>query len=284
MTAPVASSVVQDANLLVGLQKAEFSRASNLRSWGLRTQTALAIVAAATAFPVTEQWATLLAIVAFLLTFAVAALAKRAREVRGHAERLRRATLFANGLGMVISQPEMRDLITGAVSREETGRALADPAYFVSGAAPGPQRLGEMLAESAFWTKTLARIASGESWRLCIGGVTLGFVAFGASLSVAPEASPLGLRLFCVLIVLLLSAEVFGAALSYGAASVEIAGLEKRLSAELYGGADIVRLLAIVADYNGVVEGMPPFSAGLYDRHAPELNRQYGMWKTGPQP
>lgn len=42
--------------------------------------------------------------------------------------------------------------------------------------------------------------------------------------------------------------------------------------------------MRLFMEYNGIVEAMPQFSAGLYDRNRDELNSKYGMWKTGPQP
>ncbi|MDR6625695.1 hypothetical protein [Caulobacter segnis] len=274
-----------DAALLVGLQKAEFGRAAKLRSWTLRAQLALAILAALTTFPLAETFSTLLAIVGLLLAFAIATLGLRSRKVRGHAERLRRATLFADGLGMTISPDDMRDLIAEATSSEAEGRALIDPAYFKSQAAPSPRRLGEMLSESAFWTKVLAGIASKEAWRLCVASTVLGIVVFGVSISLTPHESPISLRLFCVLVVLLLTSEISGAAFAYGDAAKEIEVLEKRLRTELATPRpDQTRVVAIVSDYNAIVEGMPPFPAGLYSRNEKTLNAQYDMWKTGPQP
>ena len=279
-----AGRLISDAELLVGLQKAEFNCSAKLRSWTLRAQLCLAVLAVATTFPLADRLSTLLALPGLVIAVAIAVIGMRSRKVRGHAERLRRATLFADGLGMRLTPDEMRDLIVGAASSEAEGRSLVDPAYFKSKAAPSPQRLGEMLCESAFWTKTLAGIASTETWWLCGGAVIAGIVAFGISVSLTPAMSPIGLRLICVLVVLLLSAEFFGAAQAYGVAATDIEVLEKRLRAELAVGPNQERLLCIVCDYNSIVEGMPPFPAGLYDRHAKRLNEQFDMWKTGPQP
>ncbi|WP_374470729.1 hypothetical protein [Phenylobacterium sp.] len=282
--ARIPKKIADVSDLLVGYQKAEYARSGSMRTRAMCAQVALAIVSAITAFPLPDVVSTLLAVVATLVALALGWATWEGRKSRSCAERLRRTILLLNGLGAPLSESELRDITSVCSATRSEADALRDPAYFKSKAPLGARRLAENLAESAFWTRTLAGYASKDAWALFVGGVTFGLVVLAATLIIQPTIATLGLRVVTVLLVLLLSADFCGVARAYASAASEIEVIAERLNAELRREPDLLAVVRILTDYNAAVEGMPQFSAKLYDRHRDELNQLHGMWLTGRQP
>jgi hypothetical protein len=273
-----------DVLSLVGSQKAEFNHASRLRTWVLRLQLAIGALGGVTVFLTSERWLYLAAIAALVLAGIWLWLSLELSASRSHAERLRRATMIAGGLGMTLEGAEMFELANDGRASKAKAKRLNDPSYFASMAPPGVRRFADMLEESAIWTTNLAGIAYREA---C--------VVFGLSFAVTLVALFSGLvftdatrwqqvaRVFFAMLVVLLSADFLGAAIGYDRAGREARRIVDRLQRHKGAGAALEGLMIIFADYNSAVEAMPLFSSGLYPRHEKRLNEEYKMFLTGPQ-
>lgn len=273
-----------DVIALIGCQKAEFNHASRLRTWVLRTQTAIAALAALTIPVKSDTFLYVVAVVALILTAAWFYLWNELAGSRSHAERLRRTTLLVGGLGFPLSGAELIELCReGKAARSEATR-LVDPEYFASKKPAGSARLVEMLEESAIWTCNLAKIAAREAW-IFFGGLLLVFVLalFAAAAFASPSEWQLGARIVMAILASLLSADFLGAAISYGGARDAARRTVDRLQPYKAGVPALEPVMLILGDYNSAVESMPPFSSGLYPRHEKRLNEEYRMFLTGPR-
>lgn len=278
-------SMAPEVLKLIGCQKAEFNHASKLRSALLRTQTAIAVIAAATV-PITHEIALYVAaIVALVLAGFALYLAQELSASRGHAERLRRTTMLIGGLGFQLPGAELLELCRDGSAPTDEAKRLVDPDYFASKQPVGPARMVEMLEESAIWTANLAKYAARESW-LLFGGIFISMVIalFGAAAFAEPSQWQLGARIVLAILAALLSVDFMGAAVNYDLARQAALRVVDKLQPHKSGSASLEHVMLIFSDYNSAVESMPPFPSGLWARHQKRLNEEYNMFLTGPQP
>ncbi|PZQ62380.1 MAG: hypothetical protein DI570_11045 [Phenylobacterium zucineum] len=278
------SGQTQDVLGLIGAQKAEFNHASALRTWVLRTQTAIAALAALTIPVKSDVVLYVVAIIALGLALVWLYLWNELGESRSHAERLRRTTMLVGGLGVTLSGADLLELSREGKASQSEAKRLIDPDYFASKKAPGVPRLVDMLEESAIWTTNLAKIAARETW-LLFGGFTVVMLLVLLSAAVVAEPSEwqLGARIIMAMLASLLSADFLGAAISYGGAAQAARRTVDRLQMHKGANPALEPVMLIFGDYNSAVESMPPFSSGLYPRHEKRLNEEYKMFLTGPQ-
>lgn len=276
--------VLASIDTLVGCQKAEFNHAARLRTWVLRTQIAITLIAAITIPVKCDIVLYVSAVVSLLLGALWFYLWTELSSSRAHAERLRRTTLLVGGLDFQLSGAEMLELCREGNAPKAEAERLVDPNYFASARPSGPGRLVDMIEESAIWTANLAKIAAQEAW-LVFGGtiVVLLLALFSAAIFVAPSEWQLGARIVMAILLSLLSADFLGAAMSYGGAREAAKRVIDRLQPYKDGQASLEPIMIILGDYNSAVEAMPPFSSGLYPRHEKRLNDEYRMFLTGPQ-
>lgn len=275
---------VPDIVTLIGCQKAEFNHSSRLRTWVLRVQTAIAALAALTIPIKSDTFLYVLAILALGLAVVWFYLWKELSESRAHAERLRRTTLLVGGLGLPISGAELIELCRDGKAASSEAKRLRDPEYFASKKPAGTARLVEMLEESAIWTCNLAKIARQEACLLFSGLLLVFVVVLCAAIAfVSPSEWQLGARIIMAILASLLSADLFGAVISYGGARDAARRTIDRLQPHKVDAPALEPIMLILGDYNSAVEGMPPFSSGLYPRHEQRLNDEYKMFLTGAQ-
>ena len=278
------STPAPDVLSLIGHQKAEFQHASKLRTWVLRVQIAIGFLGAATVFVTADQWLYVAAVIALVLSAVWLWLTVQLAESRSHAERLRRMTMIAGGLGMELDGAEMFELANDGNASKSKAQRLHDPDYFASNSAPGIQRLVEMLEESAIWTTNLTKIAAREAWLVFGLSIIMTLAALFSALAFAPiNQVQVVARVFFAMLVVLLSADFLGAAISYARAHNETARTVERLQRLKGPGATLEAFMIVFCDYNAAVEGAPVFSSGLYPRHQKWLNEQYQMFLTGPK-
>lgn len=266
-------------NRLSGAQSAGFARCAVERSRILNLQAAIAVVAGTSVLFDKAVALYGLAIVGLVLVGFWALLTIRYVDWRGKTERVRRAIIIAGGLGGDIPAAELREMYESVPASEREISAKVDPEYFASKSAPGPMRMSEMLEESVFWTKSLAKCAAIETWLMF--GLTLALVVgvlFVSAAYLSREAAMVAIRAACAAVIFLLSTEFFGAAWSYTTASVDLPRIEDRLIANRERGCETSELMRIFGDYNSIVEAMPVFSAGLYPRHRDRLNKLFKAW------
>ncbi|MBX3480824.1 MAG: hypothetical protein KF842_10505 [Caulobacter sp.] len=273
-----------DVLALIGCQKAEFDHASKLRTWTLRLQALIGLVAAGTIFVKSDTWLYIAAVFALALALLWLALWLELGASRGHAERLRRATLIVGGLGVALDGAEAFELANDGKAPKSEAKRLVDPEYFASKSHPGTNRLIEMLEESAIWTTNLAGIACRETWLMFGGFVALATVTLLSSAALIDQSGwELAARAVFAVLAVLLSADFLGAAASYGRAQRGTARIVDKLQRHKGQNPSVETIILILGDYNSNVESMPTFSSGLYPRHQRRLNEQYNMYLTGPQ-
>jgi hypothetical protein len=259
---------------LVGLQRAQAGKAAKLQSWILFVQIALALLAAATVYIANDTGAYLAAVATFGLAAVWAFLGWRYRDGRGQSERARRATLLMNSLGAELAPSDRRDLEACFNVTAEQGRACEDPDYYAAGAIVGNERLAEMLEETAFWSSRLMRYSARQTWWLFAVFMLLFLVLLLSSLPFVGVQHLLGaVRVGCAMLVLLVSTDIIGAALSYTSAANVLDRMGPRLDRVRTAGFPLHDLLFILCDYNSAVEGAPMFGPGIYAKHKDELNR-----------
>lgn len=261
---------------IVGLQRAEFAKASCWQTAILFIQGGIAAVAVGSAFsPPNITYA--LTLTALVLAAAWQFAHYKLKASRAQAERARRSTLLMDGLGEQISEAELRDIRRSFTVSLEQGRIHEDGAYYDAKAGAGESRLAEMLEESAFWSHDLleksATVMIGFFLASLAAAVFLllaiVFIFDGAVLQKSARA-------VCAAITLFVSAEVFGAAVAFASAARCVERVNLRLTALRGSGARRADLLQIMGDYNSAVEGAPLFVPGVYRRNRERLNQ---LWK-----
>jgi hypothetical protein len=258
---------------IVGLQRAEFARAASLQGRILYVQIAIALVAIATV--VRNDLVVYIAALATMTGGLVWARADyQYKESRAQAERARRATLLTDGLGGALSAAEVRDLKAHFSVTAEQGRLLEDASYYATHENPGPQRLAEMLEETAFWTFQLLRYSAKRFWLLFTAFLACGLLLLFGSIPFASTQQVLGgVRIACAMLVLLVSTDVLGRALAYSRASHTVDRICLRIKEIKPSGYPRCDLLMILCDYNSAVECAPMPAAGIYEKHRDQLNR-----------
>lgn len=280
MTARPISNILS----LIGSQKAEFNHAARLRTWVLRVQMVVGLMGAVAVFITADRWLYLAAILAVVLAALWLYLSAELATSRAHAERLRRATMIAGGLGISLDGAEMMELSAGARAAKSEAKRLVDPDYFASMAEPGVRRFVDMLEESAIWTLNLAGIAARETWVVFGLSAFITLVALFSSVAFTDlTAWESVVRVFFAMLVVLLSADFLGAAINYDSARQAARRVVDQLQRYKTPEASLERVMVVFADYNSAVESMPLFSHNLYPRHQKRLNDEYRMFLTGPQ-
>lgn len=274
----------QEVLALIGQQKAEFSHAARLRTWLMRIQIVIGLLAISTIAINIDTFLYFAAVLAIILAAGWLFVWNELSESRTHAERLRRATMLAGGLGFTLGGSELLELTRGGKASPAEAKRLIDPNYFASARHPGSGRLVDMLEESAIWTANLAKIAAHEA-RMLFGGLIFALII--ALLVAAPLAASsnwqLGARIVFAIVAILLSSDFLGSAIRYNDAANVTRRVVDRLQAYKVAAPPLEPIMLIFGDYNAAVEAMPPFSSGLYPRHEKRLNEEYRMFLTGPQ-
>lgn len=266
---------------LIGLHRAELDKAAVFQRCILVVQ-GVQMFAAVTSVFVTDVTAAYV----FALISAGAAgvwmwLWKTFKESRGLAERVRRLTLVAGGLGMRISDVELLEIKSSfSVSEAEADR-LADPNYYDVAADAGPSRLAGMIEQSAFWSAFLLRKSVKQTlWYL--GSSLACIVLLFASIPfLEGDAALAGARVACAALIYSLSTDFLGAVLSYRNAANEVEQVKTRIQTARAKGFPLPDVLTIMGDYNAAVEGAPMFALGVYKKHNERLNGLWAEYQAG---
>jgi hypothetical protein len=209
-------------NELVGLQRVAFARAARRQRTTLFLQVIIALVAGVTVYVPERYGAYPAALITMLLGIAYAMMSWFYKDARYLAERIRRITLLAGGLGSTVPTAERQDILARFSQKSlAEGTTLADPSYFTAHGPPSAQCLAEMLEESAFWTYHQLRLCAKISW------ITFGvflflfiFMLFSILPFITTESALSNVRVICAMLILLVSNDVFGNAQDYTTASV----------------------------------------------------------------
>ncbi len=261
---------------LVGMQRAEFENASRLMAWMIVIQAAIIVVSlvGASASDTSVVYGSTIALLALTGLWLWTCYCYQSS--RGGAEQARHATLIMEGLGEQISAQELRDLESQLTVSRDRGRKFEDPNYFSSLARPGDARFARMLEQSAFFTFHLMKRSAGITWSVVI---IILCAAFLLAVSLAPilpaQQHQDALRLFCVLLTMFVSSNIFLAAVAYTRSALTIKHLLVRLGAFNVDDHPRADLLLMFADYNSAVESAPMLLPGLYSRSRDDLNARW---------
>jgi hypothetical protein len=261
---------------LVGYQRAEFACASKLRTRLIVCQFAIALPGAASVVLDDGIILYFLAAGGLALLLLWLYLDNRYRVHRLAGERARRATLVMQGLGSRISPEEVFDLRNGFEVSNEQARLYEDASYFATSAAPGYQRLAEMLQESAFWSSVLQR-ASAQTMGALFGTIlAVGLVIIIAAVPFAGSSTIMIVtRVFLAVLVFGLSSDVLMAVQSHANAAREIERILQRLRVAASNGSNEADILFLMTDYNAAVEGAPVVVPLAYKLKRSTLNQRW---------
>jgi hypothetical protein len=249
---------VENIQELVGYQRAEFDHAGRLFRRKFAAQVLLAVVGATSTFISNEKplfWVAMICLVIALIWLLIEL---NYRNTRANAERARRATLIMGGLGAAISKSELHYIQESMGSTPEEARANEDPDYFSSQKPPGPQRLTDMLEESAYWTVNLQRDSGKVMFVLFFLVLAAALFSFSLLISETPNKELLTFwRVVCSILIFCVSSDMFGQVRAYQDTVKTLDRLLLRIEIakkSRYPQADV---LLILSDYNAVVENTP---------------------------
>jgi hypothetical protein len=265
---------------LTGYQKAEFAKASKWRMRLLVFQF-LASLPAALAVVVTTE-----TLLYFLAITGVAMLAlwwwARARYIaaRSAAHSARRASLVFNGLGYELSAGEHQRLRQIFTVNERDADQLVDKAYYASRLVSGAPRLGEMLEESAFYSKAVHAESAKIMTNVLIGVVLLLALTAASSVPYVERATALiFVKIVLSASVFILSSDVIGSIKEHREACRAASDVQRRMSTAFAAGFPQGDVVLAMADYNNAMESAPEAIPGVFQRIEGELNRRWAEYQ-----
>lgn len=218
---------------LLELFRAAFTHAK--RWWALGTSAELAALACSVAAIFTLGVVTAILMIAVLTLLGVSVWMKlNRRALIALGERLRTRHLLAVGLGDPLTAHDLHDVlgeVPPAVRKRAERAAPRSRLYYDVMAPAGPERLAEMLHESVFFSREMARYAARyyAAWLSALGLV---FVLILAAYSVIPEGAQFSAPFYQVLqasVAVVVSLGVLDAALTYRELEVPLRDLSRRL-------------------------------------------------------
>lgn len=266
---------------LIGLQRAEFEIAATLFRKRFAAQVALAALGAGSAAIADNKIVYWLAICSFGLFLLWVRYEIKYRAARANAERARRATLIMGGLGKPISHTELHQIKESMSASEKSAARLADPDYYASMSAVGPQRLAEMLEEAAYWTSNLQKISE----TVMSGAFVAVLLVAGASfLALIPAATPdnamMITRIFLSVLVFSVGSDMLLTAISYRETHKVLEKIMYRIDAAKARGYPETDLLMLLCDYNAAVEATPLSLPFAYNLRKAQLNRNWAARRS----
>lgn len=265
---------------LTGYQKAEFAKASKWRMRLLIFQF-LASLPAALAVIVNSE-----AVLYFLAIVGVAMLAlwwwARARYMaaRSAAHSARRASLVVNGLGHELSAGEHQRLRQLFTVNEADADQLVDSAYYASRLVGGAPRLGEMLEESAFYSKAVhAESAKIMTNILICVVILLAAIAISGVPFVERATALVFVKIVLAASVFILSSDVIGSVKEHREACRAAGDVQQRMCTAFAAGFPEGDVVLAMADYNNAMESAPEAIPGVFNRIEGELNRRWAEYQ-----
>ena len=257
-----------------------------LRWWWVLGVTLVAQLLSLIAIIVNQAWfLVIVGFVALITPIAVTWLRESAIDITQKADKCRRLILYADGLGTNIPESELATVRSWTTGIQLTQAPFVPP-YYASTLPNGPQRLVDITAESAYFTRSLAGKAAG--YLLGILGVSIVIVI--AIIYFADfAASTAQLTANQNIILLKSAAKVAVTAISF-ILSGEILILWKQYSDLKSAAGETFRTCAalrdeqnlpiheamqVVEDYHLALLKSPPIPAKLYLKYQDELNQDY---------
>ena len=266
-----------DDNKLLGLQRAEFKRAETMGARSNKAQVIIVIISIITVLinkPIYVYTLSVLNLIIAVLWFWFSMQAKHSHSI---AERARRAVVFSNGLGVKISGKSYTDLKMLFNVHESEGEKYEDEKYFKTQKDYGNQKLAEIVEESSFWSKHLYKMSSKRYWFYFLA--TLAISILGLLLLPLLNIGSLDIlisQVFSLILIWLITGNIFAAAMSFTNAANAADDIEGRLDKMALNIESDQDVLLIVSDYNALVESSPTIPSDLYEKNKECLN---SLWK-----
>jgi hypothetical protein len=261
-------------NQLIAYQRAAFDRAAGYQNSLIGLQFGIASFAAATVL-VPEGAASYIAAITGLV-FALSYLITigQAKEVRSLAERLRRATLILLGLNGRLSAAEQRDMLASVSSLSPDKYLSESSRYYKFNAEVGPERVLEMLEESAFWSSHLYSICAKVAFSVAAAVFGLFLLSLFFAFPILERGTWMtAARMSSSLMTFLVSNEVLGFARQYSSTAAATKSVVARIQIVKLSGCQLADVLLLVSDYNSAVESAPLILPKVYALRREKLDR-----------
>lgn len=220
-------------------------------------------------------------LIALTIPIAIAWIREQAGGISGKADKCRRLILYSDGLGEPISKEDLAILRTWAIG-DRTRKPSFIPPYYASMLPPGPNRLADIMTESAFFTEYLAdkvvtrlSIVLGLSAIIVIVMLYASATIFTDQKSITNIMAPIAKSAASV-IALLISGDIALLDKKYhalrGAACNAVSRCARMRNDS---GATVQEVLQAVEDYNVILAKSPPIPRYMYEKYKQELNNAY---------
>ncbi len=266
-----------DNNKLLGLQRAEFKRAEAMGARSNKAQVIIVIISIITVFINKPSYVYTLTICNLIIAVLWLWFFMQAKNSHSIAERARRAVVFSNGLGVRLSGKSYTDLKMLFNVRESEGKKYEDEKYFKTQKEYGNKKLAEIVEESSFWSKHLFKMSAKRYWFYFAATLTISIL--GLLLLPLLNVGSLDIlisQVFCLILIWLVTGNIFSAAMSFTNAANSTDDIEGRLDKMASNMESDQDVLLIVSDYNALVESSPTIPSDLYEKNREKLNT---LWR-----
>lgn len=251
---------------VIGLYRAEFefAKSTELKSWLCQLiMTATALLSIFSNLELLIYPSTIIALLAAFFDKWFSYQSKQKKDIAEHARRL---LLIVNGLGYQVSKKELTDLFASFSISETAGKKWESKDYFQSTHKIGYLRLSHLLQESAFFSKHLYSESAKISWVM----FSIIFLISLATLFVLPILPSLSwvitiAKIISVVLMFLISIDLFGRALEYTDASNSIRYIDDKLENTYRSGMKEGDILLVFSDYNTTVSSAPLIPTFIYN-------------------
>ncbi len=191
------------------------------------------------------------------------------------AEKGRRAALLWNAFGKTPGPLDLRDLRAEfSEQAEQTATSFEDDDYYASTQAQGPDRLRDLIQESAFWSHQLYRTAAMTMGALAAVLLILVLVAFAIVMGAQSADYALTVaRIGVVFLSFLVFSDVLTDAWAWSVAATKSKEVSRRLDGETLN--DPPNALAVFGDYSIATATAPPIPSFVYRRHHDRIERAW---------
>ncbi len=221
------------------------------------------------------------AVTALLTPVAVSWIRGYAGEVAGKADKCRRLILYSDGLGWKIPAEEIAAVRAWGIGYNLKPAPFISP-YYASALPPGPNRLADIVTESAYFTEYLAgkmanklMIILGLSVLLLVGIL---YIAGSLFVNLQTDTSVISIvtKSVATLIALLVSSDIFLLWKKYHDLKMAASNTVSRCSKMRKDSSVTAQeIMQVVEDYNIALLKSPPIPGNLYAQHKEALNEAY---------
>ena len=272
MTSDAPSTPVLDR--LLDHQRNEFTTSEHKLKRVGQFEFGILLVAIGTFFIDHPNGPYLAALISMGLTTARLAFRYSADKSRRLAERARRTVLLCNGLGLPLDGKLLTDMLAEFSPVTSSTMALeAADTYYDSDRVGSPERLADMLEESAFWTRHLVGYAARQLQIELGAGLVLGLVGLALLTLWTDELNEVFIaHVLCVVFAWWVLSDRLISALTLQSVMSPINELEiaARHATTLH------EVLPVLGEYNALVELTPIVPDKLYLKHQAKLN---ALWE-----